>query len=95
MGLLDADWSLRQIGAGYWTAPWGRSRGVTRRALRLATDWALTDGGFDRVVLEVEQANPRSSAVALAAGYLPTGDPIDSWELKGVLRHFVHYAIIR
>jgi RimJ/RimL family protein N-acetyltransferase len=95
MGLMEADWPARQIAAGYWTAPWARSRGVTRRALGVATQWALSDGGFERVVLEVEQANPRSAAVALATGYFPTDDPIDSWELKGVLRHFVHYAITR
>ena len=71
----------------------GRSRGFTRRALRLATRWALTDGGFDTVVLEVEQDNPRSTAVVLAVGYEPADVPIDSWELKGSVRHFVHYRI--
>lgn len=95
MGLMEADRERGQIGAGYWTAPWGRAHGFTRRALRLATEWALTDGGFDTVVLEVELDNPRSSAVARSVGYQPASAPIDSWELKGSIRHFVPYRITR
>jgi RimJ/RimL family protein N-acetyltransferase len=95
MGLMEADHERRQVGAGYWTAPWGRSRGNTRRALRLATDWALTEGGFDTVVLEVEQDNPRSTAVVLAVGYEAADRPIDPQELKGTVRRFVHYRITR
>jgi RimJ/RimL family protein N-acetyltransferase len=95
MGLMEADRERGQIGAGYWTAPWGRSRGFTRRALRLATEWALTEGGFGTVVLEVELDNPRSTAVVQSVGYQPADLPIDSWELKGTLRHFVSYRITR
>lgn len=95
MGLMEADHEVRRVGAGYWTAPWGRSRGNTRRALRLATQWALTAGGFDTVVLEVEQDNPRSTAVVLAVGYEPADHPIEAQELKGTVRHFVHYRITR
>jgi RimJ/RimL family protein N-acetyltransferase/GNAT superfamily N-acetyltransferase len=95
MGLLEADRGRGQIGAGYWTAPWGRSRGFTRRALRLATGWALGEGGFDTVVLEVELDNPRSMAVVRAVGYVPGDAPIDSWELKGSMRHFVGLRITR
>jgi RimJ/RimL family protein N-acetyltransferase len=95
MGLLGADRDRGRIGAGYWTAPWARSRGLTRRALRLATGWALTDGGFDVVVLEVELDNPRSMAVVRSVGYVPGDAPIDSWELKGSVRHFVGLQITR
>lgn len=95
MGLLEADRDGGQIGAGYWTAPWGRSRGLTRRALRLATAWALGEGGFDTVVLEVELDNPRSMAVVRSVGYVPGDAPIDSWELKGSMRHFVGLRITR
>lgn len=95
MGLLEADHQHGRIGAGYWTAPWGRSHGFTRRALRLVTGWALTDGGFDTTVLEVELDNPRSTAVVRSVGYRPADTPIDSWELKGTVRHFVNYRITR
>ena len=95
MGLLEADRGRGRIGAGYWTAPWARSRGLTRRALRLATGWALGDGGFDVVVLEVELDNPRSMAVVRSVGYVPGDAPIDSWELKGSMRHFVALRITR
>jgi RimJ/RimL family protein N-acetyltransferase len=95
MGLMEADRDRGRIGAGYWTAPWGRSRGLTRRALRLATEWALGEGGFDTVVLEVELDNPRSMAVVRAVGYVPENAPIDSWELKGSVRHFVALRFTR
>ena len=93
MGLLEADRDRGQIGPGYWTAPWARSRGLTRRALRLATGWALSDGGFDVVVLEVELDNPRSMAVVRSVGYVPGDAPVDSWELKGSMWHFVGLRI--
>ena len=95
MGLMEADHQRRQVVAGYWTAPGGRARGMTRRALRLATQWALTDGGFDTVLLEVEEDNPRSTAVVLAVGYERADHPIDSRDLKGTVRHFVLYRITR
>ena len=93
MGLMEPDEGRHQIGAGYWAAPWGRGRGLMTRALRLATAWALDEGGFERVVLEAEGVNLASTAVALRAGYVATGEPDDVRELKGTVRRFVHYAI--
>lgn len=93
MGLMEPDEERRQIGAGYWMAPWGRGRGAMTRALRLATTWALDEGGFERVVLEAERVNLASTAVALGAGFVEIGEPDDVWELKGTVRNFAHYAI--
>jgi RimJ/RimL family protein N-acetyltransferase len=90
-GLLGVDHATRQTGAGYWVAPWARSRGVARRALVLVTTWALGAGGFERVFVEVEEANPASSAVALAAGFTRADAPVEPAELKGTTRYFITY----
>jgi RimJ/RimL family protein N-acetyltransferase len=90
-GLLDVDQATRQTGAGYWVAPWARSRGVARRALVLVTTWALRTGGFERVFAEVEEANPASTAVVLAAGFTRADRPVELAELKGTTRYFVTY----
>jgi RimJ/RimL family protein N-acetyltransferase len=90
-GLLGVDHATRQTGAGYWVAPWARSRGVARRALRLVTAWALGAGGFERVFVEVEAANPASTAVALASGFTRADAPVEPAELKGTTRYFVTY----
>jgi RimJ/RimL family protein N-acetyltransferase len=90
-GLLGVDHEARQTGAGYWVAPWARSRGVARRALTLVSEWALGEGGLDRVFVEVEEANSASSVVALAAGFTRVDGPAEVVELKGVARDFVTY----
>lgn len=90
-GLLGVDHHTRRTGAGYWVAPWARSRGVARRALLLVTGWALGAGGFERVFVEVEEANRASTAVALAAGFTRSDAPAEASELKGTMRHFVTY----
>jgi RimJ/RimL family protein N-acetyltransferase len=90
-GLVSVDRDGRQAGAGYWVAPWARSRGVARRALELVTGWALGEGGLRRVYLEVEDANRASTAVALAAGFTRAEVPVQQVELKGTTRSFVTY----
>ncbi|WP_158276963.1 GNAT family N-acetyltransferase [Paraconexibacter algicola] len=58
---------------GYWLAPWGRGRGVLTSALRLLSRWALTDGGFARLELRIDQRNAPSLAVGERAGYVREG----------------------
>jgi RimJ/RimL family protein N-acetyltransferase len=87
-GLVQVDPEARHGGAGYWVAPSARSRGVARRALGLLTEWSLAEGGLRRVYLEIEDANPASSAVAVAVGFCRVGQPVSSY-LKGSERHFV------
>jgi RimJ/RimL family protein N-acetyltransferase len=86
-GLVEVDLKAGQGGAGYWVAPAARSRGVARRALSLLTEWSLAEGGLRRVYLEIEEANPASSAVAAAVGFRRVGQPVSSY-LKGSERHF-------
>lgn len=66
-------------GTGYWLVPGARRRGFTRRALDLASRWALTEGGFDRIEAWVETGNLASQGVLDGAGFTR----------EGVLRSFL------
>jgi RimJ/RimL family protein N-acetyltransferase len=89
VGIIGADHASRRAGTGYWTARWGRGRGITTRAVRLAADWALTEGGLQRLQAEVEQSNPASTRVIESAGFVRADLPELQEELKGSLRTFV------
>jgi RimJ/RimL family protein N-acetyltransferase len=67
------------IGLGYWVVPSARRRGVARRAVALASDWALGPGEFARIEAWVEPDNRPSQSVLAAAGF----------ELEGRLRSFL------
>lgn len=67
------------IGLGYWVVPSARRRGLARRAVALASEWAIGAGGFARIEAWVEPGNRPSQAVLLAAGF----------ELEGRLRSFI------
>lgn len=89
-GLVEVDLPRREGWAGYWVAPTARGRGVARSALALLTEWCLGDGGLDRVCLEIEEANPASVAVAVAARFTRTGEVVTE-EMKGIERRFLTY----
>ena len=67
------------IGLGYWVVPSARQRGFARRAVALASDWAVGAGGYARIEAWVEPDNRPSQSVLLAAGF----------ELEGRLRSFI------
>ena len=58
---------------GYWVAPGARGRGVAGRALALVTDWAFSTLELAVVLLEINEHNPASLAVARRAGYHQAG----------------------
>jgi RimJ/RimL family protein N-acetyltransferase len=58
---------------GYWVAPEARGQGIARRALTLVTDWAFSTLGLAVVLLEINEQNPASMAVARHAGYHQAG----------------------
>ena len=89
VGIIGVDHALGQAGVGYWTAPWGRSRGMTTRAVRLVTSWALTEGGLQRLQAEVEQTNTASTRVIESAEFSRSDTPVVQEELKGSLRTLV------
>jgi ribosomal-protein-alanine N-acetyltransferase len=66
-------------GVGYWVIPPARRRGYASGAVRLLSDWALSDLGFDRVEAWVEPDNVPSQRVLLSSGF----------EQEGLLRNFL------
>ena len=74
----------RVFGIGYWVVPAARGRGLARRAVRLATRWALLQG-VARVEAWVEPDNEPSHHVLRAAGF----------QREGVLRSFLAFEARR
>jgi ribosomal-protein-alanine N-acetyltransferase len=74
---------------GFALHPWARGRGVMARAVRLAVDWALTEGGVDIVHWRSQVGNEASLRVAHATGFtlhgrtpgllLERGRVLDAW----------------
>jgi RimJ/RimL family protein N-acetyltransferase len=54
---------------GYWVLPEHRGRGLTGRALRLLSEWALGAVGLMRLELLTNLDNIGSQQVALRCGY--------------------------
>jgi len=70
-------------GVGYWLVRPARGRGLTLRAVRLLSRWAVTEGGVRRLEALIEPWNEASQRVAEGAGfrregvlraYVPVGD---------------------
>src|SRR4051812_8873651 len=59
---------------GYWVARDARGRGVARRGVALAYEWAVGELGLRAVEITVHEANAPSLAVARAAGFTQTGE---------------------
>ena len=71
--LKKSDWRAKTTEVGYWAAPWVRGKGVTTKAVRLLSTWALTDQGMERVELLAATANTGSQRVAEKAGFQREG----------------------
>jgi RimJ/RimL family protein N-acetyltransferase len=54
---------------GYALHPWARGRGLTVRAVRLATDWAFTEAGIEIIHWHSHVGNAPSLRVAYEAGF--------------------------
>lgn len=57
----------------YWMHAAHRGRGWTSRAAAMVANWALSDGGLERLELGHRVNNPASERVALAAGFVREG----------------------
>lgn len=57
----------------YWAHPRHRGYGLTCRAAATVADWALGEGGLERLELGHRVNNPASGAVARAAGFVLEG----------------------
>lgn len=69
VGLHAVSQARRRAEIGYWTAPWGRERGVATEALSLLSAWALENLGLRRLDLYAEPENEASHGVAIRAGF--------------------------
>lgn len=69
--ILDA--ALANVEVGYWTAAEARGRGLTTRALKLVSRWALEEVGAERIQLRADVRNLASLQVAEKAGYTREG----------------------
>jgi RimJ/RimL family protein N-acetyltransferase len=58
---------------GYWVRPEGRRRGVATRAVRLAADWAFSEGAVERLQLRADILNTASQRVAERSGFRREG----------------------
>lgn len=58
---------------GFALHPWARGRGLMARAVRLAVDWALTEGGIEIVHWRSHVGNTASLRVAHQTGFTLTG----------------------
>lgn len=79
--------------ASYWTFPQHRRRGLATRAMRLASLFAFSELGIDRLELYVEPDNVASHGVARNAGFSKEGQ-LRARELTvaGERRDMVLYA---
>jgi RimJ/RimL family protein N-acetyltransferase len=76
LGGIGIRWNDRvnQIGeVGYWARADVRGQGVTTRALRLVSDWALGAAVCERLVLRADTRNAPSQRVAERAGFVREG----------------------
>jgi RimJ/RimL family protein N-acetyltransferase/catechol 2,3-dioxygenase-like lactoylglutathione lyase family enzyme len=68
---ITADQQNRLGWFWYWTHRAHRGRGLAGRAAATLANWALREGGFERLELGHRSNNPASGAVARAAGFVP------------------------
>ncbi len=86
--------------AGYWAHPDARGRGLTVRALRLATRHAFIpreDGGLglSRLLVRVARGNEASAHVAVAAGMRATGVDRSAEKLRdGSVHDFLRFDLL-
>lgn len=73
LGVISLSIADRMGNCGYWVAPHARGRGIAGRALRLVTDWAFSTLELSVILLEINEQNPASMAVARSAGYHEAG----------------------
>jgi RimJ/RimL family protein N-acetyltransferase len=73
IGIHVTNQEAATVEVGYWTAGPARGRGLTTRALRLISRWALEEAGAARIQLRADVLNVASMRVAEKAGYTLEG----------------------
>jgi RimJ/RimL family protein N-acetyltransferase len=67
----------------YWMNADSRGRGWTARAAATVAQWALAEGGLERLELGHRVNNPASAAVARAAGFVKEGTQREKFLVEG------------
>jgi RimJ/RimL family protein N-acetyltransferase len=80
---------------GYWTAPWGRGRGVTTQAVKVLSAWAFEHFDLRRVELIIAVDNDASNKVAERAGFTREGVLRQFRENKGIWRDHIMWSLLR
>ena len=70
---IDLDEENRTGWVWYWMHARHRGKGWTAAAVATVADWALAEGGCERLELGHRVNNPASGRVAVAAGFVPEG----------------------
>ena len=70
---LHIDCRIGNAEIAYWLLPEARGHGAASRAVVAATDWAHTELGVHRILLQHSTQNRASCAVAERTGYLAEG----------------------
>ncbi len=73
VGVTAIDRANRTGWFWYWLHRAHRGRGTTSRAAATVANWALSQGGLERLELGHRVNNPASAAVAEAAGFVREG----------------------
>jgi len=74
LGVMEIDRDAGTAEIGYWVAREARGRGVARRAVALAYEWAVGKLGLTTVEIVVHEDNTPSCRVARAAGFTAAGE---------------------
>ena len=80
---------------GYWTAPWGRGRGITTRAVLVLAKWAIEEFSLRRIELIIAVENAASNRVAERAGFTREGTLREFRDSKGVWRDHFMWSLLR
>lgn len=84
----------RRATVGYWLLPEARGKGLATRALRLVSQWALTNLDLARLWLLTEEWNRPSQYVAERVGFRREG-VLRSWtEIDGRRVDYVSFSLL-
>lgn len=79
----------------YWTHAGHRGRGLASRAAATVANWALLEGGCERLELGHRANNPASRSVALAAGFVQEGVEREKFLVAGRRVDVLTYGRLR
>lgn len=80
---LDPDLASGTGEVGFWTAPWGRRRGRTRRSVGRVCEYGFDQLGLARLWMMADVRNAGSNAIAHRLGFVLEGRPRSAHRRRG------------